>query len=49
MIYGTGIFYAEGAGHEENLADVWIKVKQYRPDPKMLPRRLLARRCGPAG
>jgi hypothetical protein len=35
MIYGAGIFYAKGAGHEENLADVWIKVKQYRPDPKM--------------
>jgi hypothetical protein len=35
VIYGAGIFYAEGAGHEENLADVWIKDKQYRPDPEM--------------
>jgi hypothetical protein len=34
MIYGARKFYAEGAGHEEKLADVWIKVKQYRPDPK---------------
>ena len=35
MIDGTGVFYAEGAGHAENLAEKKGECQNKRPDPKM--------------
>jgi len=34
-LYGDGIFYAEGTGHEVGSTEVLLKIKQYKTDTKM--------------
>jgi len=36
VIHRSGVFYAKRTSHEGNVSEDWAKVKQYRPDPKIL-------------